>query len=717
MRSNLHRIGKYELRSVLARTSLSTIYDGWDASIARRVAIKVMSLPDDPNEEGQELLTRFRRGAQAAGRLIHPNIVSVYDYGESDGFAYIVMEFVEGPTLKALFDEGQPFDLPRIQDITGGILQALQYSHDRGIVHRDVKPANVMFTREGRVKLTDFGVARIENSDITQMGTVVGTPAYMSPEQFLGERVDWRVDIYATGVVLYQLLTGERPYEGSLATIMHKVLHTTPPVPSNLSRLATPALDRIVARAMAKRREDRFGSASEFALALQQVSDVAAPVPPLSRLPGPSARLAPAGRVSAKRTGYRAPMLVGIAGVVMLLAVGAIGAVGYFGQSRTGRLAPDRGTRLADRSGVSVADAPHGAASSDDAASVPATAPRPALALAPVTPSATHAAPTNVLTTAPTTERPSAAPRQRSPAAAEAPPLLAGAGTPSVSGALPVLPPPAPPPPRRIAPLPLPPSPPVPSQAEADDQPQVTATDSLIVRQLHTLRTGMSPAGGTSPHGPRTAEAGAASAGPARPSPRASHAASGSSASPAYEMASNAAPSGLHARIGDLPRAFAGSRAGAGDTLCAHLHQFRRPGLPDGHRRDGFTVRPDIARGHGCARRSRRQRGRGGGPATGRRDPEDQRNRGARPVAAAPAGGGRRPGWDRAGRNPAGWTAAGGALAGRSASALSGTRVCLSAHCAAWRGADQRLRRGAIHAWGDSDGHAGVALPQESRCG
>ena len=177
-------------------------------------------------------------------------------------------------------------------------------------MHRDVKPANVMFTRDGRVKLTDFGVARIENSDITQLGTVVGTPAYMSPEQFLGERVDWRVDIYATGVVLYQLLTGERPYEGSVATIMHKVLYTDPPLPSNRSRLATPALDRIVARAMAKRREDRFDSAAAFDAALQQLAVVPALPPP--RVPKPGARLIPSGRVELNRTRRRAPMLAGV---------------------------------------------------------------------------------------------------------------------------------------------------------------------------------------------------------------------------------------------------------------------------------------------------------------------------------------------------------------------------------------------------------------------
>jgi serine/threonine protein kinase len=269
MRSTVNRVGKYELRSVLARTALSTVYDGWDSDISRRVAIKMMPLSESNGEEANEALARFKRGAQAAGQLNHPSIVAVYDYGETAEYAYLVMEFIDGPTLKGMFDSNQRFGLNEVCRMMGSILEALQYSHDRGIVHRDVKPANIMFTKDNRVKITDFGIARLEDSEMTQAGMVIGTPAYMSPEQFLGEKVDWRTDIYSTGVVLYQILTGERPYEGTLATIMHKVLYGSPPLASRLSAISTPALDQIVSKSMARDPEDRFETAAEFGAALQ----------------------------------------------------------------------------------------------------------------------------------------------------------------------------------------------------------------------------------------------------------------------------------------------------------------------------------------------------------------------------------------------------------------------------------------------------------------
>jgi len=288
MRTTINRIGKYELRAVLARTPLSTVYDGWDSDIERRVAIKLLPLSWADDTEAGEAFARFKRGAQAAGQLNHPNIVGVYDYGETEDYAYLVMEFVDGSTLKGMFDDHQRFALPDICKTIGSILEALQYSHDRGVVHRDVKPANIMFTKDNQVKITDFGIARLENSDMTQAGMVIGTPAYMSPEQFLGEKIDWRTDIYSTGVVLYQMLTGERPYEGNLATIMHKVLYDRPLLPSRVSSLVTPALDAVVTRAMARNCEDRFRSAAEFNAALQAARNPA-------RSPRPERIGAPSG--------------------------------------------------------------------------------------------------------------------------------------------------------------------------------------------------------------------------------------------------------------------------------------------------------------------------------------------------------------------------------------------------------------------------------------
>jgi len=262
-------LGKYELVKMLGKGAMGTVYEGYDPIIARRLAIKTVRLTGQDDPEAQAELARFRREAQAAGRLTHPNIVGVFDYGEAPDLAYIVMEFVDGTTLKQKLDQGERFELPAILRVMDGLLAGLNYSHERGVVHRDIKPANVMLTQAGEVKIADFGIARIESSSMTQAGTMMGTPNYMSPEQFMGQIVDARTDIYSAGVLLYQLLTGEKPFEGGLAAMMHKVLNADPPPPSVLSVTAPPALDPVVRKAMAKRPEDRFSTAAAFAQALR----------------------------------------------------------------------------------------------------------------------------------------------------------------------------------------------------------------------------------------------------------------------------------------------------------------------------------------------------------------------------------------------------------------------------------------------------------------
>jgi serine/threonine-protein kinase len=262
-------LGKYELKGVLGKGAMGTVYEGFDPIIARRVAIKTVRLPDADDEEAQEELARFKREAQAAGRLTHPNIVAVFDYGETPEIAFIVMEYVDGGTLKGVLDKGERFQVAEAVRVMEGVMAGLQFSHDRGVVHRDIKPANIMLTKGGEVKIADFGIARIESSSMTQAGTMLGTPSYMSPEQFMGQTVDSRTDLYSSGVMLYQLLTGEKPFEGGLTAIMHKVLNTEPPPPSALSVTVTPAMDAVVRKAMAKRPEDRFTTANEFAAALR----------------------------------------------------------------------------------------------------------------------------------------------------------------------------------------------------------------------------------------------------------------------------------------------------------------------------------------------------------------------------------------------------------------------------------------------------------------
>lgn len=262
-------IGKYDLRQVLGKGAMGIVYEGFDPMIGRRLAIKTVRIPDPDDLEAQDALARFKREAQAAGRLTHPNIVAVFDYGETPEIAYIVMEFVDGTTLKQMLERNERFPLAEIIRIMRGLLAGLDYSHARNVVHRDIKPANVMLTASGEVKIADFGIARIESSSLTQAGTMMGTPSYMSPEQFMSQTVDSRSDIYSAGVVLYQLLTGEKPFDGGLTAIMHKVLHTEPPPPSALSVTAPQAFDSVVQKAMAKLPSSRFTSAAEFAAAVQ----------------------------------------------------------------------------------------------------------------------------------------------------------------------------------------------------------------------------------------------------------------------------------------------------------------------------------------------------------------------------------------------------------------------------------------------------------------
>jgi eukaryotic-like serine/threonine-protein kinase len=276
--TRMEQLGKYEIRGVLGRGAMGTVYEGWDPQIARRVAIKTVRLADGYDAEEREQLERFRQEAQAAGRLHHPNIVGVFNYAETDELAYIVMEFVDGRSLKAMLESG---DRPGVSDVVrimDGLLAGLDHSHRHQVIHRDIKPANVIITPDGVVKIADFGIARIGVSTMTQAGTIMGTPAYMSPEQFEGVEVDTRTDLYSAGVVLFQLLTGQRPFDGSMATIMNAVLNKTPARPSEISKDVPAALDAVVARAMARKPEDRFATASAFNQSLQQAVAMASSV-------------------------------------------------------------------------------------------------------------------------------------------------------------------------------------------------------------------------------------------------------------------------------------------------------------------------------------------------------------------------------------------------------------------------------------------------------
>jgi serine/threonine-protein kinase len=299
------RLGRYELRRAVGRGAAGTVYEAWDTALTRRVAIKVVRLAGKEEFEMDELLARFRQEAQVASRLSHPGVISVYDYGETDGVAFIVMEFVTGETLKTLLDRGERLSLPRAAGIMHGVLLALDYCHRQAIVHRDIKPSNIMLPADGGVKLADFGIARIENSELTLVGTVMGTPPYMSPEQFAASQpVDFRTDIWSAGVVLYEMLTGVRPFSGGNMTAIRQLVVGQPVEPPSHRTTSLPAaLDQVLLRALRKAPAERFTSAAAFAEALE------------AALPGP-----PRGKPQPGRRQISGLLAGGIAGAVVLAA-------------------------------------------------------------------------------------------------------------------------------------------------------------------------------------------------------------------------------------------------------------------------------------------------------------------------------------------------------------------------------------------------------------
>lgn len=261
-------IGRYEVVATLGQGAMGTVYKAVDPLIERTVAIKTINL-DLSKEERAEFEERFYREAKSAGRLNHSNIVSIYDVGETGDVAYIAMEYVEGESLREMLDSGVVFPPALIGRIAAQIAGALHYAHENQVVHRDIKPANIMITPNRDVKIMDFGIAQIPTGSRTQLGTVLGSPKYMAPEQVAGETTDGRTDIFALGVVLYEMLTGTTPFNGdNLSAILYKILNEEVAPPSTVNLGVPPVFDRIIARALAKRPEDRYQTAGEFALAL-----------------------------------------------------------------------------------------------------------------------------------------------------------------------------------------------------------------------------------------------------------------------------------------------------------------------------------------------------------------------------------------------------------------------------------------------------------------
>ena len=274
-------VGPYPIRGVIGSGAMGVVYLAHDPAIDRPVAIKTIhrrlleSSDDDPS-----VAARFRVEAKAAGRLTHRNIVPVYQFGEDDDCAYIVMEYVAGRNLRDYIQAPRKLEVPQVLCLMLQLLDGLHYAHERGIVHRDIKPANLLIADDGRLKITDFGIARTESSNLTRGSSVIGSPGYIAPEQYTDREVDRRVDVFSAGVLLYQMLSGTTPFAGTDEAIMYKIVYEPhKPLSEVMNDAALEPFDAVLDRALAKDPARRYSSAMEMrtalmALAPQELPDV-----------------------------------------------------------------------------------------------------------------------------------------------------------------------------------------------------------------------------------------------------------------------------------------------------------------------------------------------------------------------------------------------------------------------------------------------------------
>lgn len=270
----ISQLGRYEILGELGHGAMGIVYKARDPLIDRVVAIKTINLglALDEKEEYEE---RFYQEAKAAGRLNHPNIVTIYDVGKSGDVAYIAMELLQGRELRDIMNDGKLMPVDQVLDITAQVALGLSYAHEHDIVHRDIKPSNIMVVRDGHAKITDFGIARMASSAVrTQTGMVLGSPKYMSPEQVMGKTIDQRSDIFSLGVMLYEMLTGHPPFVGeNVNAIMYQTLNAVQAAPGTMNPAVPEMANFIVAKALAKKLEDRYQNAKDFAIDLRACRD------------------------------------------------------------------------------------------------------------------------------------------------------------------------------------------------------------------------------------------------------------------------------------------------------------------------------------------------------------------------------------------------------------------------------------------------------------
>ncbi|MCX6569135.1 MAG: serine/threonine-protein kinase [Candidatus Aminicenantes bacterium] len=273
----VEKIGKYRILGVLGKGGMGIVYKGLDPDIEREVAIKTIRLDgfiDGPEKE--ERLNRAIREAKAAGRLNHPNIITIYDVLRDADLNFIVMQYVDGQTLQNLIESGKVFSPEDVIAILKPVAEALDFAHRNGIVHRDIKPANILIDKAGTPFLADFGVARMETSTVTGPGTTMGTLSYMSPEQIMGKTADGRADFFALGVILYELLAGRKPFMGdNLSTIVYKIVHEEPQRVTDINQSLPPGYEDVLRRALAKSPDDRYQSGREMIADLEDPGTIA----------------------------------------------------------------------------------------------------------------------------------------------------------------------------------------------------------------------------------------------------------------------------------------------------------------------------------------------------------------------------------------------------------------------------------------------------------
>lgn len=385
--------GRYQIIKEVGRGSMGVVYQCRDPHIDRLVAVKVLRTD---RVESENFVQRFLKEAKVIGRLAHPGIVTIYDVGEEQGTVYIAMEYLEGTALSDVMKA----NLPPLHDLVGlgvQLAEALDYAHQKGVVHRDVKPSNIVVQPDGQIKITDFGIAHVDDATATlqtQAGEIMGTPAYMSPEQVLSQPVDARSDIFSLGIILYELAAGRRPFGGenrNIATVFKEVVELTPPEPVSVAPAIPAELSRIIMKALNKERDQRFQSGKEMVEALKGVlaapASAAAPLRPLPTAPRETnPKVTPGERKPASRYAVAAAAIVAAVailggGAYFLTSDGSRGETAAISGSKTGGSAPDAAApRIPD------AAQPAPAAPLDAAPSVPVSSPTTATPYVPAAP-------------------------------------------------------------------------------------------------------------------------------------------------------------------------------------------------------------------------------------------------------------------------------------------------------------------------------------------